>query len=60
MKYSELEKILKNNDCYVLRHGSNHDIWFSPKSNKQVIVPRHKKEIPTGTANSIFKQAGIK
>ncbi|MGN0400659.1 MAG: type II toxin-antitoxin system HicA family toxin [Acetatifactor sp.] len=59
MKNGELTKILKKNGCNLIRHGSNHDIWFSPITNKQFAVPRHKEEIKTGTANSILKAAGI-
>jgi len=59
MKTTELLKILKKNGCYLIRHGSNHDIWFSPITNKQFAVPRHKDEIKTGTLKSILKEAGI-
>lgn len=59
MKTTELLKILKKNGCCLIRHGSNHDIWFSPISNKQFAVPRHKDEIKTGTLKSILKEAGI-
>lgn len=59
MKTTELLKILKKNGCYLIRHGSNHDIWFSPITNKQFAVPRHKDEIKTGTLKSILRDAGI-
>ncbi|MCD8198200.1 MAG: type II toxin-antitoxin system HicA family toxin [Lachnospiraceae bacterium] len=59
MKTSELTKILKKNGVYILRHGSNHDIWFSPITNKQFAVPRHKGEVKSGTAKGILKDAGI-
>lgn len=60
MKVSELQKLLKKNGCYISRHGSNHDIWYSPITNKQFPVPRHpSKEIKTGTLNSIKKDAGF-
>ena len=58
MKQSELIKILKNSGGTVLRHGSRHDIWIMP-SGKTITVPRHKKEIPSGTAKEILKQAGL-
>lgn len=60
MKTSELLKILKRNDCYLIRHGKSHDIWFSPVSNKQFPIPRHKDEVKTKTLNSIMESAGIK
>lgn len=59
MKNIELLKILKKNGCYLVRHGSNHDMWFSPITGQQFAVPRHKDEIKTGTAKSILKSAGI-
>lgn len=59
MKTSELLKILKKNGCYLVRHGKSHDIWFSPITNKQFSVPRHKDEIKTGTLGSIMKDAGV-
>lgn len=60
MKVSELQKLLKKNGCYISRHGSNHDIWYSPITGKQFSVPRHSsKEIKTGTLNSIKKEAGF-
>ena len=60
MKTSELIKFLKQYGCYFLRHGGNHDIWYSPITGNEFEVWRHSKEIPTGTANSILKKAGIK
>jgi predicted RNA binding protein YcfA (HicA-like mRNA interferase family) len=59
MKGTELLKILKKHDCYLLRHGTRHDIWYSPITNQQFPVPRHKDDIKTGTAKSILKDAGI-
>ena len=60
MKTSELIKILKNNGCHIVRHGSNHDVWFSPLTKTMFIVGRHlSKEIKKGTLNSILNKAGI-
>lgn len=60
MKTAELVKLLKRAECQMVRHGSSHDIWKSGKTGKQFSVPRHKAEIPTGTANKILKDAGLK
>ena len=61
MKVSELEKLLKKNSCYLVEHGKEHDKWHSDITGKDFRVPRHKsKEIPTGTLNSILKDAGLK
>lgn len=60
MKTQELLKLLKKSNCELLRNGSRHDIWYSPATNKQFAVPRHKAEIPSGTLNNILKDAGLK
>ena len=30
MKTSQLTKLLKAAGCSIVRHGGNHDIWYSP------------------------------
>jgi len=61
MKYSELKKILKQNGCYKVDEGANHEIWISPISGNKFPVGRHdNKDVKTGTCNTILKQAGIK
>lgn len=60
---AEYEKIvreeLKKNGCYFVRHGkSDHDIWYSPITNKNVTVDGKIKS--RFTANEIMKQSGIK
>ena len=61
MKTSELTKKLKKAGCYIVEHGAEHDKWFSPITGKHFRVWRHpSKEIPTGTANKIMKDAGLK
>ncbi len=61
MKYSELEKILKNAGCKIHREGANHAIWYSPITNQTFPVGRHKTEdVPKGTLKSILTAAGLK
>ena len=61
MKTSELTKLLKEKGCKLIEHRGEHDYWFSPITGKEFPVPRHSsKEIPTGTANKIKKDAGLK
>ena len=60
LKDSELKKLLKNANCIDLHKGKRHDIWYSPITKKKFPVPRHKKEIPTGTCDRILKDAGLK
>ena len=60
MKVSEMKKLLESNGCYKEKEGSNHEIWYSPKTDKHFTLPRHNaKELPTGTAKNIKKQAGL-
>ena len=60
MKTQELIKELKKAKCQLIRNGSRHDIRYSEITGKQFSVPRHKAEIPVGTANNILKDAGLK
>lgn len=61
MKYSEVEKKLKKAGCYIVRHGGNHPIWFSPLTGRSFPVSHHKsEEAKTGTLKSISKQSGVK
>ena len=60
IKYSELEKILKDAGCEIVREGKNHTLWRNPKTGKAFPVPRHKtQDVPTGTYKSIMKSAGL-
>ncbi len=61
MKASEMTKMLKEAGCRIERHGSSHDIWYSPITQRLFQVPRHQsKELPKGTANKIMKDAGLR
>ena len=59
MKKSELLKILKNNKIELIQHGKRHDIYYSPITNKKIPIPRHAKEIATGTLKAIMREAGL-
>ena len=49
---------LKENGCYYVRHGKgDHDIWFSPITNRNITVDGKIKS--RKTANAIMKQSGI-
>ena len=41
MKKLDLEKHLKDNNCYLYREGGNHAIWKNRNNNKLSSVPRH-------------------
>ncbi len=61
MKVSEMIKALKKIGCYKTKDGSRHDEWYSPVTGKKFRVPRHPaKELATGTADRIRKDAGLK
>lgn len=60
MKSSDLIVLLKSDGCSFVRHGKgDHQIWFSPKTNKRFVVPHPKREIPIGTLKRIKRAAGI-
>lgn len=59
MKQSELLKLFRKNGIKLQQHGKRHDIYYSPITNKTIPIPRHAKEIATGTLKSIIKDAGI-
>ena len=53
-----VREILKANHCYFVRHGKgDHDIWFSPISNRTFTVDSKIKS--RHMANEIMKQSGI-
>lgn len=54
----KVREILKQYQCTFVRHGKgDHDIWYSPLSNKNVTVDTKIKS--RHTANAIMKQSGI-
>lgn len=53
-----VRKILIQNGCFFSRHGKgDHDIWYSPITNRSVAVDSKIKS--RHTANEILKQSGI-
>ena len=60
MTKKEIEKLLKK-DGWIITNGKAHDQATNPaKPGVKIPIPRHKGDIPIGTANSILKSAGIK
>ena len=54
----KVREILKQNGCYFERHGKgDHDIWYSPITNRPITVDSKIKS--RHTANGILKEAGI-
>lgn len=60
MRTQELLKLLKKYGIRFIEHGSEHDKYYSPITEKSFAVPRHKAELHPGTLNSILKDAGLK
>ncbi|MCR4963734.1 MAG: type II toxin-antitoxin system HicA family toxin [Firmicutes bacterium] len=60
MKQSEMIKLLKQNGFLLKREGKEHAIYWNPQTKREVQIPRSKKELKTGTANKILKDAGLK
>ena len=61
MRTGELKRLLKAGGCYFLKEGGEHETWFCPLTGKKIRLPRHQsKEVPTGTAERILKDAGLK
>lgn len=53
-----VREILMQNGCVFTRHGKgDHDIWYSPITQRHVTVDRKIKS--RHTANAILKQSGI-
>ncbi|GHU79341.1 hypothetical protein AGMMS49992_31210 [Clostridia bacterium] len=45
---------------WTIVHGSNHDLAINPKfPGMKITIPRHKGDLPIGTAKAILKQAGL-
>ncbi|MCD8293510.1 MAG: type II toxin-antitoxin system HicA family toxin [Prevotellaceae bacterium] len=46
-----------NNGCQLVRHGGNHDKWYSPKTGLFDYVPRHgSQELPVGMERKLRKR----
>lgn len=61
MKSSELLRKLSKAGCYMVRQGKgSHEIWFSPITEKEFVVPNHgSQEIGKGLEVKIKRTAGI-
>ena len=57
MTKRELEKILKNNGWRIVS-GARHDMAIKDGVSTKIPIPRHKGDIPIGTAKSILRAAG--
>ena len=56
--YRQLIAYLKQANCHFVRHGKgSHEIWFSPISNRNFVVPYDVQK--PSTANAVLGQAGL-
>ena len=54
----DLVKLFRKNGCTFVRQGKgDHEIWYSPITNRQVTLDY--KTTDRNTANGTLKQAGI-
>lgn len=61
MKYSELERRLKKQGCFVAGDMNGHPLWYSPITDKYFKMSHHKnKEVASGTLKSISIDSGVK
>ncbi len=63
MKWSELKRKLKSAGYEFLRDAKgSHEVWHHPeKPGSEIVIANHpSKEIGTGLAQKILKQAGLK
>jgi predicted RNA binding protein YcfA (HicA-like mRNA interferase family) len=61
MKCDELLKKLKKAGWRQIRQNGSHKILRNDHSPETIVLPYHRgKEVPTGTAKRILKQAGLK
>jgi predicted RNA binding protein YcfA (HicA-like mRNA interferase family) len=45
---------------FVLDHVSgSHHIFYQPVTKRRAVVPKHNRDIPTGTLLSLLKEAGF-
>jgi predicted RNA binding protein YcfA (HicA-like mRNA interferase family) len=58
MKRRDLERHLRENDCFEAREGSAHTLFVNSANGSSAAVPRHN-EINTITVREICKQLGI-
>ena len=59
MKPRELIKLLEDEGFVFVRQSGSHAI-YRKTGNKIIVVPIHNRDMPTGTLNSILKDAGLK
>lgn len=60
MTPKEMISLLQKNDFVIVSQNGSHIKLRNPKTNNQVIVPYHCKDLKKGLEQNILKQAGLK
>ncbi|MCP4597516.1 type II toxin-antitoxin system HicA family toxin [Neptuniibacter sp.] len=60
MDSRELIKQLEADGWYLVRTRGSHHQYKHPTKSGVITIPHPKRDLPKGTLNSIFKQAGLK
>lgn len=61
VKVKELIKLIEKDGWYLVRLKGSHRQFHHPtKSGTVTIAGKESVEVPTGTLNSVLKQAGLK
>jgi predicted RNA binding protein YcfA (HicA-like mRNA interferase family) len=60
MKVRDVLKLLKEDAWYVVKTRGSHRQLRHDTKKKRSVVGKPSDEVPPGTLNSIFKQAGLK
>ena len=55
----KIVELLESKGFVLHRTKGSHRIYFNPETEKRVVIPCHKKELPKGTLLEILRQAGI-
>ncbi|MBF6612774.1 MAG: type II toxin-antitoxin system HicA family toxin [Chloroflexi bacterium] len=59
MKASELVRKVKADGWVLYRHGKKHDVYIHPTKSGQLVIPRHNKELATGTLKALLEIADL-
>lgn len=58
MTAKEVIRLLKKDNWYEKNQKGSHKQFIHPVKKGKVTIPVHSGDLPPGTVNSIFKQAG--
>jgi len=58
MTSDEIKKLFRKAG-WTIESGSRHDMAVNEVSGMKIPIPRHKGDIPTGTARKILKEGNL-